>query len=99
MKVLAAQFLQASDQALDMLAADAGMVLLILLGVGGQVASVTTKTGHTSPLGFGIWVLLTAGGLVVYHLMLADGEPVGKALRKVAEQTSPDFLEPAGRGL
>ena len=92
-KVLAAKFLQASDQALDMLAADAGMVLLILLGVGGQVAAVTTKTGHTSPLGFGIWVLLTAGGLVVYHLLLADGEPVGKALRKVAEQTSPDFLE------
>ncbi len=92
-KVLAAQFLQASDQALDMLAADAGMVMLILLGVGGQVASVTTKTGHTSPLGFGIWVLLTAGGLVVYHLLLADGEPVGKAIRKVAEQTSPDFLE------
>ena len=92
-KVLAAKFLQASDQALDMLAADAGMVLLILLGVGGQVAAVTTKSpGTPATLGFGIWVLLTAGGLVLYHLMLADGEPVGKALGKVAEQTSPDFL-------
>ena len=80
-KILAAQFLQASDQALNGLSADAGIVLLILVGIGGPVALITRVTGHTNDVGLGVWVLLASGALILYAIKLSEGEDIATALR------------------
>ncbi|MFY9918041.1 MAG: hypothetical protein WAL26_06525, partial [Mycobacterium sp.] len=91
-KVLAAQFLQASDQALNSLSADAGLILLTLVGIGGPVALITRVTGHTSNIGLGVWALIASGALILYAVKLSEGEDIATALRGSAEQTSPEFL-------
>jgi phosphatidylserine/phosphatidylglycerophosphate/cardiolipin synthase-like enzyme len=91
-KILAAQFLQASDQVLNTLSADAGLVLLTLVGIGGPLALITRVTGHTDDIGLGVWALLASGALILYAVKLSEGEDIATALRGSAEQTSPEFL-------
>lgn len=91
-KVLAAQFLQASDQDLGNLSADAGLILLTLIGIGGPIALITRVTGHTDNLGLGVWVAIAAGTLILYAKKLSDGADIAEALRGTAEQTAPEFL-------
>ena len=92
-KVLAAQFLQVSDQALNNLSADAGLILLTLIGIGGPVSLITRVTGHTDNIGLGAWVLIASGALILYAKKLSQGEDIAKALRDTAERTAPEFLE------
>jgi len=91
-RVLAAQFLQASPQALQGLSEEAGLIILILMGITGPVTLITKVTNHTSDLGLAAWALITAGGLVAYVKKLGDRESVADAIRSVLEQTDPEFL-------
>ncbi len=92
-RVLAAQFVQASDEALESLGSDAALIFFVLVAVGNAVAIGTTSTtGYTGPVGLGLWTLLANGGLALLADDLATGVAIGKALRKKAEQTSPEYL-------
>ena len=92
-RVLIAQFLQASDASLDALSQEAGLVLLVLLGVGQPLALITTAaTGYTNPLGLAAFAVIAGTAIALYAAELQHGSEVGDALRKVTEQTDPDFL-------
>lgn len=91
-KVLAARFLQAPDAALDSLSEEAGLLLLILIEIGYDIAVITNNTGHTDDIGFVAFVLIAAGTIALYVKLLGEGNDVRDALMKSSEQTSPEFL-------
>ena len=91
-RVLAAQFLQATPHALQELSDEAGLIFVVLAGIGGPVALITKATNHTSNLGLAAWVLITAAGLIAYVKKLSEGASVEDAIRGAIEQTKPEFL-------
>jgi len=92
-KILAAQFLQATPQALDSLTEEASIILLVLIAIGHPIATTTKAGGYAGGIGLALFLLIEAGGLLAFATDVASGENLGKALRKVSEQTEPDFLK------
>jgi phosphatidylserine/phosphatidylglycerophosphate/cardiolipin synthase-like enzyme len=92
-RVLVAQFLQAPDAALDTLSREIGLIFLVLTGIGNPVALITAAKNYTSPIGLAVWAAISVGALVAYATLLDEGDQVGEALRKVTEQTAPEFFE------
>ena len=92
-RVLVAQFLQASDQSLSNMSQEAGLVALILMGVGNSLALITAPGNYTNPVGLAVWAGIAVGGVMLYVEELANGNDVAKALRKATEQTDPDFFD------
>ena len=92
-RVLVAQFLQASDQNLSNISREAGLVFLILVGAGNSAALITSAENYTTPLGLAAWAAIAITAMVLYTEKLSKGDDVAKALRKAAEQTDPDYFD------
>jgi hypothetical protein len=92
-KILAAQFVQASDQTLDSLAEEIGLIFMGLCWVlnGGAVGG--RGTGVTGAAGLVLWVLIEAAAIANYFLGVVNGERLGKLIKNGVEQTHPDFLD------
>jgi phosphatidylserine/phosphatidylglycerophosphate/cardiolipin synthase-like enzyme len=92
-RVLVAQFLQASDQALSTMSDEAGLVLLILIAAGNTAGQLTLAENYTTHVGLAAWAVIAVAGVVLYVKYLSDGNDVAKALRKATEQTDPDYFD------
>jgi phosphatidylserine/phosphatidylglycerophosphate/cardiolipin synthase-like enzyme len=92
-RVLVAQFLQASDQSLTSMTQEAGLVLLLLLAAGNTAAQLTLAANYTTPAGLAVWGAIAVTALILYITKLSQGSDVATALRKAAEQTDPDFFD------
>jgi phosphatidylserine/phosphatidylglycerophosphate/cardiolipin synthase-like enzyme len=92
-RVLVAQFLQASDQSLSSMSQEAGLVLLLLLAAGNTAAQLTLAANYTTHPGLAVWGIIAVAGLVLYITELSQGSDVAKALRKATEQTDPDYFD------
>ena len=57
-RVLVAQFLQASDQSLTNMSQEAGLVLLLLLAAGNTAAQLTLAANYTTHPGLAVWGII-----------------------------------------
>jgi phosphatidylserine/phosphatidylglycerophosphate/cardiolipin synthase-like enzyme len=92
-KILVAQNLQASDQALSNLSQEAGLLLLLLIAGFNTASQITLAENYTTPLGLAAWGVIAVAGMALYFTELSGGNDVAKALRKATEETDPDYFD------
>ncbi len=90
--ILASQFLQATDATLDSLGQEAGLYMLIFYSLGTAATAVTNHYNYTSSLGLAAWTAIAVGAVEAFAEKLAGGDNMGKVLRKLAEETDPDYF-------
>ena len=92
-KILAAQFVQANDAALDSLSRETGLAVMALIWIANAPAAGTRSAGVTGAVGLGLWVLLEAAAIANLAKGLIDGERIGKLIKEHVEQTSEDYRD------
>ena len=92
-KVLAAQFVQANEAALDSLSREMGLAVMALIWIANAPAAGTRGAGVTGAIGLGLWVLLEAAAIANLAKGLIDGERIGKLIKEHVEQTSEDYRD------
>ncbi len=91
-RVLVTQFLQASDATLDALSQEAAIIYTILFGVSAPIAKATAETGYSDTLGLAAYAMIAGAVMVLFLTEIENGAEIGDALRKVTEQTPPDYF-------
>ena len=92
-RILVAQFLQASPAALDTLSLEIGLALLVMIRLEPGLISALAGSDKTDGAGIVVWIAIVAAELILEYLVLVGGgEKIADAIRKVAEQTKPEFL-------
>ena len=85
-------FCKPANATLDSLSQEAGLYMLIFYALGTAATAITNHYNYTSSLGLAAWVAIAVGAIEAFGDKLAGGDNMGKVLRKLAEETDPDYF-------